>query len=524
MRSLPKSLAFVFVLFSAAAVQMSACANSAEDCTLNGECPGTMASGPGSSSGGGQVNFSCGASPRDDASVISDTCGVFVKPAAAAGDGSKTSPLSALPEAVAKAQELQKPYVFACKGTFNGQVILPAGIQIFGGLDCENDWATSSEHTMLRGAAGTIPLLIDGDGTSATRVEFFDIEAANATEAGGNSIAAIARANAIVHFADCSLKAGTAMNGTDGASADPMAPSKPLPGGNGVKACMSTSSNPGGLANENVCASPNPNAPESSAGGNGGGTFTSSGQAGSPGICEPAPLVPKGQGGNPGAVDCNQGGHGGAGADGESGMAGAGAQVLGLLSTTLGWVGAEGGAGGRGKPGQGGGGGGGQKGMASCAGASGGAGGAGGCGGAGGQGGTSGGSSIALVSMNATITMANVSLTSSKAGKGGNGGDYQPGAAGGEGGTGGGNNGNPSLYVGCNGGKGGAGGSGGPGGGGTGGHSLGIAYQGEAPVVDASVSFAVPADGGGIGGSGGNSNTASNAGAAGQAAQMLQFN
>lgn len=523
MRNVHQSLAFLFVAFGAATTQFIACANTAEDCSLNGECPGPGASGSGSSSGGGQINLSCGASPRDDTSVISNTCGVFVKPAASGGDGSIESPLGGLTEALDKARELQKPYVFACKGTFTGAVVVPAGTRIFGGLDCENAWAITDQHTLLKGADGEIPLVFDGDGSSETRVEFFDAEAANAGTPGGNSIAALARSGTVLHLENCSLTAGTGADGQNGDSASATPPDKPMAGGPGINACANPSTNNGGTAYENACETADPMFPEYSLGGNGGNGYKASGQAGQPGSCEPAPMVPKSEGGKPGLADCNQGGHGVGGANGVDGMPGAGALVVGSLSTTFGWVGAEGGAGGKGKPGEGGGGGGGQKGT-NCAGASGGAGGAGGCGGTGGKGGKSGGASIALVSIGATVSLVNVKLASAKGGKGGDGGNSQQGAVGGDGGKGGTNGGNATLYAGCNGGKGGDGGSGGPGGGGTGGHSLGIAFTGAEPSHDTSVSFAVPVDGGGPGGIGGNGNAAGNGGAKGQAAQTLSFN
>jgi hypothetical protein len=534
MLNVHRALTFLGLVVIGVAGQAVACANTAEDCSLIGEaCPGqtpttTSVTGTGGAGGGNSI---CDMHPKDNPAAISDDCGVFVKSGAMGGDGTKDKPLNDLKGAVAKAGELMKRRIYACVGSYTDTLTLPPGFMLLGGLDCENGWAVTDQRSSLKGAADKIPLTLAGDGQAKTRVEAFDITAADATLTGQSSIAAVAQDSAVVHFESCTLTAARGAAGAAGASAETTAPPQPLKSNDGKAACTSSMMNPGGTINENGCMPENPELPESSIGGKGGDGYTSFGDPGSPGTAVPDPVDPKGQGGQPGMMSCAMGGDGAGGVDGAEGQAGAAGSGTGMLAGDVGFIGASGGDGKKGGPGQGGGGGGGQKGKQAtamkptvCAGASGGAGGAGGCGGWGGKGGQAGGSSIALVSVSATITMIGVKLVSSKAGDGGGGGSSQPGALGGLGGTGG--SGMTvelvAMFAACKGGTGGIGGRGGPGGGGSGGHSLGIAYIGAAPTVDMTT-FEIPPDGAGMGGGGGDSNSKNNNGTNGQATQTLEF-
>lgn len=534
MRNVQKALTFLGLIAFGAAAQGVACANTAEDCALIGELcagqtPQTSSSSTGGGSGGGAL---CDQHPKDNPAAVSDECGVFAQSGVASGDGTKASPLGTVQAAIAKATELSKSRVYACIGTFTEAVTVPPGMSLFGGLDCGNGWTASDQRSTLKGTADKIPLRLQGDGKSETRIEAWNVEAVDATALGGSSIAAIAEDTAIVRFESSSLTAGRGANGPDGESASSMAPPQPIKSANGNPACMTANVNLGGAYNQNTCEPENPEIPETSIGGDGGNGNVLFGSAGQPGQAEPAPASPNGAAGQPGLSNCAMGGDGGDGTDGTDGDAGMGGTAKGTLSPELGHVGESGGNGKKGLPGQGGGGGGGQKGKSAmpptkptaCAGASGGAGGAGGCGGLGGKGGVAGGSSIALVSINATVSMVGVKLKANKGGSGGAGGSAQPGALGGLGGAGG--VGMTvelvTMYAACKGGDGGSGGRGGPGGGGSGGHSIGVAYAGAAPTVDMTT-FDVPIDGGGMGGTGGDGNALNNFGASGLAAETLEF-
>lgn len=474
------------------------------------------------------VSSVCVPSEADDAVAVDDTCGVFVAASGNDGNtGTKAEPVKTLAEALRRAGDKDSD-VYACAEPFAESVEVPAGIALFGGLDCANGWTWIGKQTKTTVApeAEAIPLtLARGEGT--TRIEDIEARAPDALAMGGSSIAVLAD-GATAELARCVLVAGNAADGADGDDAPSEAPERAPGGSNGVDACsdLDDVAGPdatlnGGAQTVNACGD------EFSIGGRGGDGNESNGGGGDVGT----PVSPgNGTGGLGESADgwnCNVGGtNGGAGAgdNGTPGPAGAGASGLGTLSPT-GYTGVPGRDGTPGTPGQGGGGGGGAKGGPVCtggvpgAGASGGSGGAGGCGGMPGKGGRPGGASIALASVDASVTLIDCTLSAGRGGNGGKGGDLQPGGLGGNGGTGG-------VGVGlskaaCDGGKGGQGGPGGPGGGGLGGPSLAIAFRGT-PVVQQGQTTLTPGAPG-TGGPGGSNNITKNAGQDGLVAETQEL-
>ncbi|XXX77803.1 PGRS family protein [Sorangium sp. So ce134] len=462
-----------------------------------------------------------GCIPSEHEEGVGDTCGVFVATSGKDGSvGTKADPVKTLSEAIARVAD-KGTAVYACAEEFAEAIEVPAGVTLFGGLDCANGWRwIGGEHkTIVAPGAESIPLkLLRGDG--AVRIEDVSARAADAEAAGSSSIAVLVD-GATAELARCELIAGDGADGADGEDAPSEAAMQGPEGMPGTDACSDLDTSgapdealPGGVQVENACG-----VHALSIGGEGGNGKVSNGGDGatSQGTAETA----RGGLGEPvtGAWDCAGNEPNGRGDDGVSGVAGdpgVGASGKGTLSAS-GYAGVSGGAGEPGKPGQGGGGGGGAKGGAVCAGgttgagASGGSGGAGGCGGLPGRGGGAGGASIALVSVEGTVTLTDCSLKAGSGGKGGIGGDLQPGGAGGVAGLGG-------MGVGgsnpaCDGGRGGKGGNGGPGGGGLGGPSFAIAFRGE-PVKQEGKTTLTPGTPG-AGGRGGSNNLAMNAGSDG---------
>lgn len=479
-------------------------------------------------SGGEGGSTPTGCIPNETEGAVDDTCGVFVAASGNDGNtGTKAEPVKTLAEALRRAGDKDSD-VYACAEPFAESVEVPAGIALFGGLDCANGWTWIGKQTKTTVApeAEAIPLtLARGEGT--TRIEDIEARAPDALAMGGSSIAVLAD-GATAELARCVLVAGNAADGADGDDAPSEAPERAPGGSNGVDACsdLDDVAGPdatlnGGAQTVNACGD------EFSIGGRGGDGNESNGGGGDVGT----PVSPgNGTGGLGESADgwnCNVGGtNGGAGAgdNGTPGPAGAGASGLGTLSAT-GYTGVPGRDGTPGTPGQGGGGGGGAKGGPVCtggvpgAGASGGSGGAGGCGGMPGKGGRPGGASIALASVDASVTLIDCTLSAGRGGNGGKGGDLQPGGLGGNGGTGG-------VGVGlskaaCDGGKGGQGGPGGPGGGGLGGPSLAIAFRGT-PVVQQGQTTLTPGAPG-TGGPGGSNNITKNAGQDGLVAETQEL-
>ncbi|WP_437307793.1 PGRS family protein [Sorangium sp. So ce388] len=477
---------------------------------------------------GGGTPSSC--VPSENAEAVGDACGVFVSVSGSdEGAGTKAEPVKTLSEAIARAEE-QGSAVYACAEEFKEAAEVPAGVSIFGGLECANGWRWMGETAKTVVAPGeaasgeeAIALKVKR-GEGMARIEDVSVNAADGAAPGGSSIAVLVD-GAEAELVRCELVARNGADGAEGEDAPSEVPAQASPGNAGADACSDLDPSegpdqalPGGVQVENACGG------ALTIGGEGGAGRVNNGGAGEVG--EPGALGAAGSG-EPAAGNwsCAAGGTGQGGDNGSVGDAGLAASGLGMLSSS-GYVGVSGDAGKAGTPGQGGGGGGGAKGGAAIcaggmpgAGASGGSGGPGGCGGLPGQGGGPGGASIALASVEGKVTLKDCVLKAGNGGKGGAGGDRQPGGAGGVGGVGG-------MGVGgsknaCAGGQGGQGGNGGPGGGGLGGPSLAIAYRGEA-VKQEGQTMLMPGTAG-DGGPGGSSNVAENAGEVGKAAAEQEF-
>ncbi|WP_437896216.1 PGRS family protein [Sorangium sp. So ce124] len=456
--------------------------------TLPPDCPHRFRCGPVDGSGGGGGTPE-GCVPSTSGRPVDDACGVFVT---ASGDdaaaGTKGAPVKTIQQALALAQqEGATRRVYACAEELEGQVELPGGLAVFGGLACANGWTWigDNEKTTLTAPEGEIPLVMRG-GDGAIRIEDVHVTAraidlSHEAARGLSSVAALVEGVA-VEMARCTLEAGDAGDGTDGEAYTDAALAGEQ-GNPGKEACSGEIVVPGGVK-RNACGTPD-DPSDDSTGGTGGIGQLDSGADGSAGT--PAGDENRGLGENVNA--CSPGA---AGAEGATGEPGPSATGLGALSSS-GYTGLSGRPGTPGTTAQGGGGGGGAKGgstanqcpLDSAGGASGGSGGPGGCGGKGGKPGGPGGASIALISLDAELTFDDVFLKTGRGGRGGNGGPGQEGGIGGLGGSGGiVPDGIQNLKAGCAGGPGGKGGNGGIGGGGIGGHSLGIAFRGSPPPTD----------------------------------------
>jgi hypothetical protein len=494
---------------------------------------GSAGNAGGGGAGGGTP---AGCIPNENSGTVPDSCGVWVSSSLGTDGnaGIQIAPAQTLKQAIKQATEEGTNRVYACAEEFPQEETLqmPAGVTIFGGLNCANGWGWigAEKKSTIVGAADVVAVkMVAGDGT--TRLEDVVVQAADGVTPGALSIAVLASA-ASVEIKRSELIAGNGADGSDGApGAEPANPGDPVPpaqagmsGSPGQNACTELGAGAtvlGGAAVQSVC-----DGGETSVGGKGGDGTVMQGMNGEPGLTGMfgAPGVGEPESGTWSCGGNEPNGSGDIGEDGTPGEPGLGAADLGTLDPDLGIVGANGTPGTAGKPGQGGGGGGGAKGLLNCGGgqagggASGGSGGSGGCGGKPGQGGMAGGSSIALVSVDASVIVIDTTLRVGTGGRGGKGGDLQPGGSGGQPGLGG--NGFSGSNPACSGGMGGKGGNGGPGGGGRGGHALALAYKGSRPLDTGLLTFAGTA---GEGGLSGNENVAMNPGEAGIAATEQEF-
>jgi hypothetical protein len=453
-----------------------------------------------------------GAGPPDD------ICGVFLSDEHGedTNDGTMKKPVKTFMHAIALATRKRKR-IYACHETFVESVGLPAGIDIWGGLDCDDGlWSYDrDDRTTLAPVGEGVPLAVVlpqseqqlaprslllnlvPDATQAylsngssvamlvkakagAKLLHSTLRAGNGALPGGSSIGLLAQAEAKAEVEDSRIETGNGAEGESGNEATGGTWAKNgLSGFSGLPAC-SKDVVTGGTAVWNVCDD------YRAFGGEGGESLESFGGDGLDG--EPIPIPNPydfgvGGGGETDAVQCRDGTRGRNGTDGVFGRGAAGRGTL----TSEGWVGVRGEDGTDGVTGYGGGGGGGSRGGAvycgsgsALGGASGGSGGAPGCGGKGGKGGGPGGSSIGIVASGAVVSFVDVTVSVGNAGNGGAGGQRQTGGIGGHGGRGG--TGVNGSAPGCDGGNGGKGGNGGWGGGGSGGHALGIALR-SAPQI-----------------------------------------
>ncbi|WP_437960759.1 PGRS family protein [Sorangium sp. So ce119] len=424
--------------------------------------------------------------PSKNIEGVDPACGVWV---ARTGDDGNAGIPSAPLETIAKALELawhQGKRVYLCAQEFEETLLVPGGIEIYGGLHCNDNWRWigEAEKTTITAPEGETPLSFHG-GNGVVVLEDLHVIARSIlpshTELAGRSSIAMNTSGIPLYIRRSTIEAGDGAPGAPGDTFENNAAESGKSGNFGNAACTSATVL-GGTPVSNTCGTPDDRS-DDSRGGTGGTGGIASGADGTNGV--PGESMNGGRG-EAASSRCTAGEDG---EDGANGAAGVGATGFGWLFLE-GYTGPLAGNGAPGKPGQGGGGGGGGKGgmgalmcpfANSAGGAGGGSGGAGGCGGLGGIGGGAGGASIAVFAGSATAHFDDVVLKTGRGGDGGDGGKGQEGGEGGPGGSGGILGKASELNSACAGGHGGRGGNGGDGGGGLGGHSIAVAFAVRVP-------------------------------------------
>ncbi len=420
-------------------------------------------------------------SPKDAPCVVDDAFGIFVSDATGVDGnaGTRAAPKKTIGAALLAAKSAGKR-VFVCEGTYAESVVIDTskdGERLYGGLACATWTYDATKRPLVKPATGIALRLTQ---VTDVRIEDVAFTAPDGAGPGQSSIAAFAAsAGAGVVLRRVALTAGKGVNGAPGALGVTGTSTPADQTGNAGTALA------GGDAKSCTCSTGG-----SSVGGKGGFNM-SVGNAGSPALPEnpPGQTPPQDGAGGMANTSCVAGlGH--TGADAPIAGDGAGAATLGVLDG-VGWTPASGLRGVSGSPGQGGGGGG-SRGPAGGAGS----GGCGACGGGGGGNGGGGGASIAFLAVDSPVVLEQCEVASAKAGDGGGG------ATGADGQQAAGAGGNATGLA-CPGGDGGKGGKGGAGGGGAGGVSVGVAYKGPAPSVDAATQGQITVGAAGLSGTGG---------------------
>lgn len=288
----------------------------------------------------------CDGDPTQDASLVRDECGVFVKPGATGGDGTMASPFGSF----ADAAKSSSAWVFACEGEYTETegVVFGGDVAVYGGFTgCGANWKWSADaKAKITGPADVIAVTLTGGTSLVTNV---DVTAADAEKDGGSSIAVLVNGGT-VEIRNGDLTSGSAKAGAVGESLNGDKALDGVSGAAGVGVCASGASNPGPVGEVKSCDDGTMTIGGS--GGDGGllvGPMEAgSGTDGQP-VPDPNPNM-KGLGGGgegvSGATECSSGADGASGGDGAVATA-----VSGMGSfSAAGYVGVPGEAGEYGKP------------------------------------------------------------------------------------------------------------------------------------------------------------------------------
>jgi hypothetical protein len=440
--------------------------------------------------------------PTENPCVIHESAGVFVSATKGSDDGlgTREKPLKDISKAILGASTTGRR-VYACAETYEAQLTLGEGIDVFGYFDCSAaTWKVIDAQAKVAPKDGVAAMAKNID--KPTRIEALDIVAADGKAPGDSSIGLIAQDSGGLSFVNTRIAAGKGRDGTDGAVGVQLSAAAAVNGADGYaetanglvegNLMMTTKNRPGGDGTCTGAAGHN--------GGNGGegsksgasdcrglylaGTCSGVTKLGVLGECYSGTALaglPTAATAttNRGATRTETALPGVAGAKGDDGANG-----VGSLSAE-GFKPGNGTAGKDGAPGTGGGGGASIPRDGACIqllqwfNPTGAGGGAGGCPGLAGAPGTGGGTSIAVLAVRSPFKVdAKSQIVASSGGNGGRAGARSTPTSGGSPGA----NAGASPYA--AGAAGGSGGEGGLSGHGAAGHSFGIAYTGPKPAAD----------------------------------------
>ncbi|NOU34848.1 MAG: hypothetical protein HOO96_43710, partial [Polyangiaceae bacterium] len=155
--------------------------------------------------------------PTENPCVIHESSGVFVSATKGSDDGlgTRERPLKDISKAILGASTTGRR-VYVCAETYEAQLTLGEGIDVFGYFDC-----SAATWKVIDARAKVAPK----DGVAAmaknigkpTRIEALDIVAADGKAAGDSSIGLVAQDSGGLSFVNTRIAAGKGRDGTDGA-------------------------------------------------------------------------------------------------------------------------------------------------------------------------------------------------------------------------------------------------------------------------------------------------------------------
>jgi len=157
--------------------------------------------------------------PSASSCVLDAAPGIFVRTTSEdAASGTRNAPVKTLDRAVKLASANGGPKrVYACAEDFDEVVTLESGIELYGGLACDEGWVWRSDKAtrIVPTSAPPRAALVLEKGSGTTRVEDFEIVAPAGVDPGASSIAVLAAETAAT-LTRCTLRAGNGAPGVAG--------------------------------------------------------------------------------------------------------------------------------------------------------------------------------------------------------------------------------------------------------------------------------------------------------------------
>ena len=153
--------------------------------------------------------------PSENKNSVDERCGVFVSNSLGddANPGGRDKPLKTIGAAIRTAGVTR---IYACAEVFHEAITVPAGITLYGGLDCRNGWTYvgKMKKSTLAAAPEAIALTVAST-ASGTEVVDFGLQAADAVQNSGSSVAVTVN-HAAIRFTRTDIVAGAGRDGMPG--------------------------------------------------------------------------------------------------------------------------------------------------------------------------------------------------------------------------------------------------------------------------------------------------------------------
>jgi hypothetical protein len=164
--------------------------------------------------------------------------GVFVSPEGAdEAPGTLEQPVATISRALTIAGQKQFD-VYVCNGTYRDNVVIGAGVNVFGGYDCSRNWVRVKDRAVVQPVSG-LPLLIDSVSAQVS-IDRLAFRSGNARNAGESSQAGGIINSKQVRLSHVEFLAGDGAKGAPGVAGAPAPKEPPRAGVNGADGSLTS--------------------------------------------------------------------------------------------------------------------------------------------------------------------------------------------------------------------------------------------------------------------------------------------